>query len=107
MVEERLRQLDGPQAEGGELEPHVPSRGTRPSRMEYGGPDVEVAALLGRTDEVRPPCTNKGKGRATGPGEVMDVDRRRRPVHCGGANVITSVLLRYHEPCGTLLPRLG
>ena len=27
MVEERLRQLDGPQAEGGELEPYVPSRG--------------------------------------------------------------------------------
>jgi len=23
----------------------------------------------------RPPCANKGKGRATGPGEVMEVDR--------------------------------
>ena len=77
-MEDRFRQLDGPQAEGGELEPHEPSRGPYglPKWSIYGGPDMEVAALLGRTDEATALCgQGEGKGRATGPGNVMDIPR--------------------------------
>jgi len=84
-----------------------------PSRVPYGlpewridgGPDVEVAALLSRTDEGDRPVR---KGYATCPGEVMEVDSDDAPCTAlRRANVVTSVLLQYHEPCGTLLPRLG
>ena len=61
-----------------------------PSRVPYGlpewridgGPDVEVAALLSRTDEGDRPVR---KGYATCPGEVMEVTvTTPRALHCGG-----------------------
>lgn len=62
-MKDRFRQLDGPQAEGGELEPHEPSRGPYglPKWSIYGGPDMEVAALLGRTDEGDRPVQTRGR----------------------------------------------
>jgi len=75
-VEDRLRQLDGPQAEGVNLS--LASR-AQPGHTAFPngvwGSGRGSSGTAGSYGRGRTPCANKGKGRATGPGEVMDVDR--------------------------------